>query len=331
MHKRQLGQQGLTVSSIGLGCMGMSDFYGTHDRERSFATLEQAVNSGVTFWDTSDIYGPKTNEQLIGTFFKQHKGARSKITLATKFGIMRDDAGGFLGFNGHPDYVKQACEASLKRLGTDCIDLYYQHRMDPNVPIEDTVGAMSDLVTQGKVRFLGLSEAGSDTLKRAHAVHPISALQSEYSLWSRDIETNILPTCDELGIGLVAYSPLGRGFLTGAITSRDDLEAGDWRLTNPRFSEQNFANNLALVDAIHHIAQSLNCTPAQLALAWIAEQSPHYVSIPGTRNPSRIVENASAAELIISQQQWVDINLKIERCQVFGQRYTDEAMAALGQ
>ena len=331
MHKRQLGKQGLTVSSIGLGYMGMSDFYGSHDHESSFATLDQAVRNGVTFWDTSDIYGPKTNEQLIGKFFKKRKGARSKITLATKFGIMRDDAGNFLGFNGHPDYVKQACDASLRRLGTDCIDLYYQHRMDPNIPIEDTVGAMSDLVTQGKVRYLGLSEAGADTLKRAHAVHPISALQSEYSLWSRDIETTILPTCDELGIGLVAYSPLGRGFLTGAIKSRDDLESGDWRLTNPRFSEQNFANNLTLVKEIHHIAVSLNCTPAQLALAWIAERSPHYVSIPGTRSPSRMIENAAAAELIISQQQWADINHKIERCQVFGLRYKEEAMAALGQ
>lgn len=331
MHKRQLGHQGLMVSSVGLGCMGMSDFYGSHDKQDSFATLHQAINSGVTFWDTSDIYGPKTNELLLGDFFKQNSTARDSVTLATKFGILRDDKGGFLGFNGRPEYVKQACDASLQRLGIDCIDLYYQHRMDPSVPIEETVGAMADLVKEGKVRYLGLSEAGSQTLKRACAVHPIAALQSEYSLWSRDIEDDILPACRELGVGLVAYSPLGRGFLTGAITQRSDLDAGDWRLTNPRFSEHNFDHNLRLVAEIKTISDSLGCSPAQLALAWIAKQSPEYVSIPGTRNPARIVENAGAMSLNISEEKWLDIAKCITQHQVHGLRYPKESMAALGR
>tara|TARA_R110000744_G_scaffold199219_8_gene318482 strand:+ start:4841 stop:5836 length:996 start_codon:yes stop_codon:yes gene_type:complete len=331
MQKRQLGNQGLTVSSVGLGCMGMSEFYGAHNQQDSFSTLHQAIDSGVTFWDTSDIYGPKTNELLLGDFFKQNDIARSAVTLATKFGIMRDDNGNFLGFNGRPEYVKQACDASLQRLGIECIDLYYQHRMDPNVPIEDTVGAMADLVQAGKVRYLGLSEAGSETLKRACAVHPISALQSEYSLWSRDIEDDILPTCNLLGVGLVAYSPLGRGFLTGAIKSRSDLEVGDWRLNNPRFSEQNFANNLLLVEEIKCISASLDCTPAQLALAWIAHQADNYVSIPGTRNPSRVIENAKAMSLMISTKQWADIAKRIAKHEVQGLRYPAESMAVLGR
>ncbi|WP_158769847.1 aldo/keto reductase [Paraglaciecola sp. L1A13] len=331
MQKRQLGNHGLTVSSVGLGCMGMSEFYGAHNQQDSFSTLHQAIDSGVTFWDTSDIYGPKTNELLLGDFFKQNDIARSAVTLATKFGIMRDDKGNFLGFNGRPEYVKQACDASLQRLGIECIDLYYQHRMDPNVPIEDTVGAMADLVQAGKVRYLGLSEAGSETLKRACAVHPISALQSEYSLWSRDIENDILPTCNLLGVGLVAYSPLGRGFLTGTIKSRSDLEVGDWRLNNPRFSEQNFADNLLLVEEIKRISASLDCTPAQLALAWIAHQADNYVSIPGTRNPARIIENAKAMDLMISTKQWADIVKRIAKHEVQGLRYPAESMAVLGR
>ncbi|WP_166425618.1 aldo/keto reductase [Paraglaciecola sp. 20A4] len=331
MQKRHLGKQGLMVSSVGLGCMGMSEFYGAHNQQDSFSTLHQAIDSGVTFWDTSDIYGPKTNELLLGEFFKQNNSARKAVTLATKFGIMRDDNGTFLGFNGRPEYVKQACEASLQRLNIECIDLYYQHRMDPNVPIEDTVGAMADLVKEGKIRYLGLSEAGSQTLKRACAVHPISALQSEYSLWSRDIDDDILPTCDLLGVGLVAYSPLGRGFLTGSIKSRSDLEVGDWRLSNPRFSEQNFASNLLLVEEIKRISTSLDCTPAQLALAWIAHQADNYVSIPGTRNPTRIIENAEAMDLAISTNQWADIAKRIAKHEVKGLRYPEESMAVLGR
>ncbi|MBV1911858.1 MAG: aldo/keto reductase, partial [Kangiellaceae bacterium] len=294
MKTRQLGNQGLEVSSIGLGCMGMSEFYGSFNESGSFNTLNQALDSGVRFWDTSDIYGPRTNEELLGRYFSQNSSARNQVVLATKFGIERNEQGEFLGFNGSPEYVKQACEASLKRLGVDHIDLYYQHRMDPNVPVEDTVGAMGDLVKEGKVRYLGLSEAGVNTLTRASAVHPISALQSEYSLWSRHLEAEILPACKKLGIGLVPYSPLGRGFLTGAIKSRDDLEAGDWRLDNPRFSEENFHHNLALVEKINQIAELKNCSPAQLALSWLLHQSPHIAPIPGTRSSKRLIENAGA-------------------------------------
>ncbi|QHJ10452.1 Aldo-keto reductase IolS [Paraglaciecola mesophila] len=331
MQTRLLGEQGLAVSGVGLGCMGMSDFYGSHEPHDSFATLSQALNSGVTFWDTSDIYGPKTNELLLGRYFKKHPRARNNVTLATKFGIVRDNSGNFIEFNGRPEYVKHACDASLRRLGVDCIDLYYQHRMDPNVPIEDTVGAMADLVKLGKVRYLGLSEAGVDSLTRACRVHPISALQSEYSLWSRDIEGHILPACNELGIGLVAYSPLGRGFLTGAFTSRQDFEPGDWRLNNPRFTEQNLSANLALVDEIKAIAHDVNCTPAQLALAWVLHQSQNYVCIPGTRSPKRVMENAGAMALKRTGTQWKEIAERIDKHKIHGLRYPLEAMRALGR
>ncbi|WP_340679623.1 aldo/keto reductase [Paraglaciecola sp.] len=329
MKTRLLGTQGLTVSSIGLGCMGMSEFYGSHNESQSFSTLSQAIESGVRFWDTSDIYGPKTNEALLGRYFAQHPDQRNKIVLATKFGIMRNSQGEFLGFNGRPEYVRQACEASLKRLGFDHIDLYYQHRMDPSVPIEETVGVMAELVKEGKVKYLGLSEAGVSTLERACAVHPISALQSEFSLWSRHLEVEILPACKRLGIGLVPYSPLGRGFLTGSIKSRDDLEHGDWRLNNPRFSEDNFHHNLTLVDRINQLAEAKKCTPAQLALAWILHQGEDYVPIPGTRNVARLIENAGAASIVLSQVELAQINQLIPADLVFGERYPEAMMASL--
>ena len=329
MKTRKLGTQGLEVSAIGLGCMGMSEFYGSRNEQDSLATLSAAIEAGVHFWDTSDIYGPKTNEELLGKYFAQNPDAREQIILATKFGIIRDDRGEFKGFNGSPEYVKQACDASLKRLGVDHIDLYYQHRMDPNVPIEETVGAMAELVKAGKIKYLGLSEAGSETLKRASAVHPISALQSEYSLWSRDLETTILPTCKSLGIGLVAYSPLGRGFLTGAIKSRKDLDKDDWRLGNPRFSEDNFSQNLILVERINELAKTKNCTPAQLALAWIAHQSDNYVPIPGTRNSRRLKENALAENIELTTQELATITDTLSTQKIHGTRYPEPMMVAL--
>lgn len=329
MKHRKLGSQGLEVSSIGLGCMGMSEFYGHRDEQESLQTLSSAYELGVRFWDTSDIYGPKTNEELLGQYFKQHPMQREHIVLASKFGVVRDQHGEFKGVNGTPEYVRQACEASLQRLGVDHIDLYYQHRMDPNVPIEDTVGAMGDLVKAGKVRYLGLSEAGSDTLKRASVEHPISALQSEYSLWSRHLEAQVLPTCEELGIGLVAYSPLGRGFLTGAIKSRADLDKNDWRLTNPRFSEENFAHNMLLVERIKMLAADKQCTPAQLALAWISQQNKHYIPIPGTRNAQRLRENAGAAEIRFSESELAHISRELPNEMARGTRYPEQVMPTL--
>jgi len=329
MKKRKLGTQGLEVSSIGLGCMGMSEFYGNKNEQDSFETLSAAIEHGVDFWDSSDIYGPKTNEQLLGKYFKKFSGARDKIVLATKFGITRDEQGNFTGMNGRPEYVKQACEASSQRLGIDHIDLYYQHRMDPNVPVEETVGAMADLVKEGKVRYLGLSEAGCETLTRANAEHPISVLQSEYSLWSRHLEDEILPKCKELGIGLVAYSPLGRGFLTGAIQSRKDFDEGDWRLSNPRFSEENFSSNLVIVDRIKEIAWNKGCTSAQLALAWISHQHPGYVSIPGTRNVNRLRENAESINIVLTEDELSHIANELPSKLVHGKRYTENMMAAL--
>ena len=268
MDQRALGPQGLTVSAEGLGCMGMSEFYGTTDEAEAIATIRQALDLGVTLLDTADVYGPYTNEQLVGQAIADR---RDEVVLATKFGIVRDPENpAARGVNGRPDYVIRSCDASLRRLGLDHIDLYYQHRVDPTVPIEETVGAMATLVDAGKVRFLGLSEAGPETIRRAHDVHPITAVQTEYSLWSRDVEDEILPTLRELGIGLVAYSPLGRGFLTGQITSPDDLAPDDFRRTSPRFMGENFARNLRLVDRIKEIAAEQNCTPGQLALAWVA-------------------------------------------------------------
>jgi aryl-alcohol dehydrogenase-like predicted oxidoreductase len=281
MELRSLGTQGLRVSALGLGCMGMSDFYGPADEAESVATIHRALELGVTLLDTADMYGPFKNEELLG------RARRDRIVLATKFGNRRSPDGAFLGVCGTPDYVREACDASLRRLGVEVIDLYYQHRVDPNVPIEETVGAMAGLVKAGKVRYLGLSEAGPATIRRAHAVHPISALQTEYSLWSRDPEAEILPTVRSLGIGFVAYSPLGRGFLTGRFRSAADLPAGDWRLQNPRFQGENFSRNLALVERVETLARQKGLTTAQLALAWVLSRGKDLVPIPGTRRRRR--------------------------------------------
>jgi aryl-alcohol dehydrogenase-like predicted oxidoreductase len=296
MKQIVLGSQGLRVPAIGLGCMGMSDFYGDSSEAQNLAVLERAAAIGCTFWDTSDMYGPFTNELLLS---KALKGRRDRITLATKFGVARGEDGSWQGIKGGADYVRAACDASLKRLGTDHIDLYYQHRVDPTTPIEETVGAMAELVKAGKVRYLGLSEADSETITRAHAVHPISALQTEYSLWSREVEADILPTVRRLDIGFVAYSPLGRGFLSGAIRSRSDLAPGDWRLQNPRFSEEAIAKNAKLAEAVAGVAQELDVTPAQVALAWVLSRDVPVAAIPGTRRIERLEENLASQSVTL--------------------------------
>jgi len=288
MKQVNLGTQGLRVPTIGLGCMGMSDFYGTSSEAQNLAVLDRAAALGCTFWDTADMYGPFTNEILLS---KALKGRRDQITLATKFGVARGADGSWQGIKGSPDYVKACCDASLQRLGTDHIDLYYQHRVDPSTPIEETVGAMAELVKAGKVRYIGLSEADSETISRAHAVHPISALQTEYSLWTREVEADVLPTVRRLGIGFVAYSPLGRGFLSGVIRSRNDLQPGDWRLTNPRFSEEAIARNSRLAEVVAEVAKELAATPAQVALAWVLSRDIPIAAIPGTRRIERLEEN----------------------------------------
>ncbi len=318
---RPLGRSGLTVSALGLGCMGMSDFYGAADDARSMATIHHALDLGITFLDTSDIYGPFTNEELVG---RAVAGRRDQAIVATKFGIMRAPDGRAIGINGRPDYVRQACDASLTRLGLDTIDLYYQHRVDPAVPIEETVGAMADLVHAGKVRYLGLSEAAPKTLRRAVAVHPIAALQTEYSLWSRDPEGELLATCRDLGIGFVAYSPLGRGFLTGRYRSLDDLEAGDWRRTNPRFQGENFQKNLDVVAEVQKIAAAKGCTPAQLALAWLFAQGDDIVPIPGSTRAERVEENAGAAAITLSREELAALEALAP--QVVGERYMEGGM-----
>ncbi|MEZ4896090.1 MAG: aldo/keto reductase [Saprospiraceae bacterium] len=317
MTRVNLGLQGLEVPAIGLGCMGMSEFYGPSSEAENLRVLDKAVELGCTFWDTSDMYGPYTNEILLA---KAMKGRREKVILATKFGISRNEDGSWQGTKGGAEYVKKSCDASLQRLGTDYIDLYYQHRLDPKTPIEETVGAMAELVQAGKVRYLGLSEAPPEIIIRAHAVHPISALQTEYSLWTREVEAEILPTIRKLNIGFVAYSPLGRGFLSGAFRSRSDLKPGDWRLNNPRFSEEAIAKNVELADVVADIAKEINASPAQVALAWLLSRKIPLATIPGTRSIRRLEENWAAQQLTLDQQHLERLEKLID-LGVAGKRY----------
>ena len=329
MFTRTLGHNGPVVSALGLGCMGMSDFYGARDDAESIATIQHALDRGVTLLDTADMYGPHSNEQLIG---RAINGRRADAFIATKFGIVRDPANPQLrGINGKPEYVRTSCEGSLQRLGIEQIDLYYQHRVDPSVPIEDTVGAMADLVAQGKVRYLGLSEASAATLERACRVHPITALQSEYSLWTRDPEDGILAACGRLGVGLVAYSPLGRGFLTGAIRSPDDFDTDDFRRGNPRFQGENFALNLALVDKVRVLAADKGCSAAQFALAWVLAQGEHIVPIPGTRRIANLDENLDALEFGLTSDELAAIDAVFPRGAAAGPRYPEASMAAVNR
>ena len=320
MERVKLGKQGLVVSRMGLGCMGMSDFYAGRDENESIATLHRALELGVDFLDTADMYGPFTNEELVG---RAIKGKRDKIVLATKFGNERTADGKFLGVNGRPEYVRKACEGSLKRLGVDHIDLYYQHRVDANTPIEDTVGTMAELVKEGKVRYLGLSEAAAATIRRAHKVHPISALQTEYSLWTRDAEDEILPTVRELGIGYVAYSPLGRGFLTGQFKKPEDLPHDDFRRFHPRFQGENFYKNLELVKRVEEIAREKSATPAQLALAWVMARGSDIVPIPGTKKRVRLEENVGALGIQLTKQDLERLEEAAPKGVTAGARYAD--------
>lgn len=317
---RRLGRSGPEVSAVGLGCMGMSEFYGTADEERCLATIRRALDLGVDFLDTADMYGPFTNEKLVG---RAIRGRRDEVTLATKFGNVRTEDGGFVGVDGRPEYVREACHASLERLGVERIDLYYQHRVDPDVPVEETVGAMGRLVEEGKVRWLGLSEAAPATIRRAHAEHPITALQTEYSLWTRFPEAEILPTVRELGIGYVAYSPLGRGFLTGRFRSPDDLPDDDWRRENPRFQGENFRMNLALVDRVRSLADEKGVTPAQLALAWLLHRGEDVVPIPGTTRVEHLEENVAAVEVELSEQEMERLDRAVPPGSAAGTRYPD--------
>ena len=321
MHKRTLGTEGLAVSEMGLGCMGMSEFYGTADEAESIATIHRALELGIDFLDTADMYGPFTNEKLVGRAIRDR---RDEVILATKFGNARGENGEYLGVRGDPEYVRTACDASLQRLGVDHIDLYYQHRVDPRVPIEETVGAMAELVRAGKVRFLGLSEAAPDTIRRGHATHPISALQTEYSLWSRDVEENgVLATVRELGIGFVAYSPLGRGFLTGLIQRFEDLPEDDFRRRNPRFQGENFNKNLELVNAVRKIAEEKGILPAQLALAWVLAQGRDIVPIPGTKRVQYLEQNVAAATVELTADDLKRIDEVFPVGASAGERYPD--------
>ena len=328
MQTRRLGEQGLEVSAMGLGCMGMSEFYGDTDDSRSIDLIRRALDLGIRFLDTADMYGPFTNEELVG---RAVRGRRDEAVLATKFGNERREDGTFLGVNGRPEYVRKACDASLRRLGVDHIDLYYQHRVDPDVPIEDTVGAMSRLVEAGKVRYLGLSEAAPETIRRAHATHPMSALQTEYSLWSRFPEAEILPTVRDLGIGFVPYSPLGRGFLSGRIRSPEDLDEDDWRRQNPRFQGENFQKNLELVDRVEEVAAEKDVPPARLALAWLLHQGDDIVPIPGTTRVDHLESNAAAVELELDEEDLRRIHEAAPPGAAAGERYPEPGMESVSR
>ena len=328
MVQRTLGRSGLLVSRMGLGCMGMSEFYGPGDERESIRTIHRALELGMNFLDTADIYGLGCNEELVG---KAIRDRREKVVLATKFGNVRGKDGSWLGVNGSPGYVRACCEDSLRRLGVDTIDLYYQHRVDPDTPIEDTIGAMADLVRQGKVRHLGLSEAVPATIRRACAVHPIAALQTEYSLWTRDPEAEVLPTCRELGVGFVAYSPLGRGIFGGRIKSLNDLSEGDYRRNNPRFAEGNLSSNLSLVEHLEEVAAGKKCRPAQVALAWLLARGEDVFPIPGTKRVERLEENAGAMEVVLTSEDLARIDAMFPAGAARGERYSEQAMRALNR